>query len=1296
MKPRPNQLSIAVLALLSAGIGLNAAIADKKLVVAGSSVPKGQGTYMAGSYFADFDQDGGNDQFAVYGYAGWLRQVLTEPTNVFDADDSTTAWTFENVSIAGNNTGSLITRFDPDVTRQYDPPKTAGDEPEYVLIALSLGNEGLPTTTDPGGVSATFLSGLQALVQACRDRGYYPVVTLAYPHAQYTLEKYAWLKEVNLVLNTWDVTAVNLLGTIDDGNGRWADGYFFDSGHPNFLGHRELFHAIPPTLFAAIEAGRTTVPDYPAGQGFARLTRDATEPAPLEFTPAHTVHSFTTTFKVRSGDTGTVAAIRSTTRPFFLVDFGPSNDDDGRATTGADTFGRHWNNWRPQAGGVGIPAGTSLSGLVDVDGTLIAPSIDLEVTTDFTAANGIVNGGLNAPDGPHAALLGPLAVETATEDYFYDGGTGAFRISGLDPTNEYSFRFFGTRSGTDTRETRYRVSGSKADIPASPSTFSPFADIVTTGANIGSDAAYDGNDAAIGLVGGIAPTAGGEVEVDISPDVGTFAYLGLMEVLEHGATNQYGTIELRDTEIAYVAPDGREITWPADADGNRWIEIALSHRYAQQQTLLYVDGILAGVLRETLVPDQFILGGPGQAPARPDAPLVADFQDWSVNRAAWTPDEAFAQYSGALQHASLEILAPLDDGVFAVSTAVANTAQSLSEAVLNTSNISTGVSASPPTGLAAVSYERDTVELTWTDTSATESGFVLQRRRAGVNEPWVEAATLAADTTFFEDSGRIAGETYLYRIASIESGLGGTWSDSVEIAAGENGRSYRSWASDAFALEPKTFLVDFNTNASPDYGGEAWNQIVSLADPAPYALADTTGDSSAGYVLTVVEGFDTFRSGNGAPLAGYDDDPQDSLFVVEDPLQSGGAALRLSGLNPGFTYNISLLARRGTVVSGFDYTGRYAFDGGGEPVAFEWDNSSPEADALVESFCLRPDAGGNIILRITAPDSPSGSVFSGINLMIIREAPPPGAFMVDFNPAGASAAYPAGNAWNTIGSHTDTATVHPLASESGSTTDGVTLRITTAFSQTRTGDAAPPGYGTAATAESSLFVANTATGSSLQIGGLDPGRAYDLVILARRNSAVSGFDYTGVYTVNGAASESRTVDAANNNSFTTFSGVLPDPSGTISLTVDAGPGSGTDFPVLNLLILQPAAFLPGNAPAAAPNDDPEGDGLDNFTEYAAGLDPLTDDAFRLQLHPMGLVGGSVALSYECYRPAQGAVYTILAASDFVSPASWIPDPQASQAVTSLDGSTATVTVATSPPSPANPRFWRLDISPQSP
>jgi hypothetical protein len=91
-----------------------------------------------------------------------------------------------------------------------------------------------------------------------------------------------------------------------------------------------------------------------------------------------------------------------------------------------------------------------------------------------------------------------------------------------------------------------------------------------------------------------------------------------------------------------------------------------------------VDGVEAGILRESFEPAEFVLGGLDGT-----GPETADFQDWAVYRAAWTEDEAAAQAAGQLQHASMEILAPLDDASFTDGNPVRNIAQSRSEALFS-------------------------------------------------------------------------------------------------------------------------------------------------------------------------------------------------------------------------------------------------------------------------------------------------------------------------------------------------------------------------------------------------------------------------------------------------------------------------------------------------------------------------------------------------------------------------------------------------------------------------------------
>ncbi len=203
----------------------------------------------------------------------------------------------------------------------------------------------------------------------------------------------------------------------------------------------------------------------------------------------------------------------------ILVDFGPSNNDDGRATANPDTNGNHWNCWRPKPGEWKIDAGTKLNDLIDVKNK--TTSLNLEITEAFTGSNGIQNGGLIAPHGPVASLLKTFAVETATEDYFFTTGKARFKIAGLDLSRKYNFRLFGTRETTIARTTRYTLFGGNGPVTA---------DLITSGNNIGSNGAYDGNDDEIATIGGVVPNSDGEILVEVAAEQGGFGYLGIMEI----------------------------------------------------------------------------------------------------------------------------------------------------------------------------------------------------------------------------------------------------------------------------------------------------------------------------------------------------------------------------------------------------------------------------------------------------------------------------------------------------------------------------------------------------------------------------------------------------------------------------------------------------------------------------------------------------------------------------------------------------------------------------------------------
>jgi lysophospholipase L1-like esterase len=209
----------------------------------------------------------------------------------------------------------------------------------------------------------------------------------------------------------------------------------------------------------------------------------------------------------------------------LLFDFGPSNPFDGDPTANPDTNGFYWNNWHPADGEIPINAGEHLGGLIDDAGS--ATGMRLTITGGFSS-NGKVNGGLLNPD---SALLGDIAIATATQDYFFcsadnlvGGGNddipGGFMLDGLDPAFAYTLRFFGSRRNTQTRVTEYRVTGANSGM----------ATLQTTGFNIGADGAYDGNDDTFGVVGGIRPDAFGQIFVDLTLLQGPFAYINALEL----------------------------------------------------------------------------------------------------------------------------------------------------------------------------------------------------------------------------------------------------------------------------------------------------------------------------------------------------------------------------------------------------------------------------------------------------------------------------------------------------------------------------------------------------------------------------------------------------------------------------------------------------------------------------------------------------------------------------------------------------------------------------------------------
>ncbi|MBR0543194.1 MAG: hypothetical protein IIW98_01905 [Bacteroidaceae bacterium] len=250
---------------------ISAPIDENRISVFGSSVANGQGAtdYKGYRY--------------LYG-----QQLIARHKQ----GKSSTPFYTSNVSIGGNTTVNLLNRYD-DLIRDFG---------RYVVFGLSLGNEGIHGASNPDAVFSQWRDNMLKLIKQVRADGKIPMVMNNYTRSDYNETDYNYVKKLNLLIHEWDVASTNVLGSIDKGNGQWADGYVADTYHQNTAGHVEFMYAMVPSLFDAIKAGKP--------QPVRNRTKSMTIEAGNEiyFEPEETVHPFTITLRIK-GTEGQVVCL---------------------------------------------------------------------------------------------------------------------------------------------------------------------------------------------------------------------------------------------------------------------------------------------------------------------------------------------------------------------------------------------------------------------------------------------------------------------------------------------------------------------------------------------------------------------------------------------------------------------------------------------------------------------------------------------------------------------------------------------------------------------------------------------------------------------------------------------------------------------------------------------------------------------------------------------------------------------------------------------------------------------------
>lgn len=249
----------------------------KKIVVLGSSVASGWVTSYEEKY--DFKN----------GYAYRLERAVKEE-----------GFEVINKGIPGDNTTDALARFDEDVLPL---------DPDYVLIGLSMSNEGLETE-DPDSVFKSFENGMKQLIAKCEEKDIYPILGQCYANDNFTPKQYDYLKRMNIEMNSWGYPCLNFLGALNDGNGNFPEGTTFDPNHPDDRGHEEFFLAIPTGLFDALETNKK-VPGLSDGNHSTSIGRKG-QYEQLFYFPSSIMHSFSMVFDFKPSKQGILAKVLTT------------------------------------------------------------------------------------------------------------------------------------------------------------------------------------------------------------------------------------------------------------------------------------------------------------------------------------------------------------------------------------------------------------------------------------------------------------------------------------------------------------------------------------------------------------------------------------------------------------------------------------------------------------------------------------------------------------------------------------------------------------------------------------------------------------------------------------------------------------------------------------------------------------------------------------------------------------------------------------------------------------------------
>lgn len=235
------------------GVHLKPTVHRERIVFLGSSTTEGTGPSSRDkAYFSLLEQ-----KLTGQGYEFYMR------------------------GIGSNNTTHAINRFYDDVTPL---------NPDFLIIQLTIGNEGIYTATDKQAIYDQFKRNTLKLIRMAQQQGITPIVCNQAPTRSFNETVYRFAKQMNAELEAMGIFCIDWMGNIDDLMGQPIMAGSADNLHYNDLGHTGLANAFPPSLFKRIGLQRSGYLQSPTGYiNTGALVTDA----PIDFIPEYPLTSFT-------------------------------------------------------------------------------------------------------------------------------------------------------------------------------------------------------------------------------------------------------------------------------------------------------------------------------------------------------------------------------------------------------------------------------------------------------------------------------------------------------------------------------------------------------------------------------------------------------------------------------------------------------------------------------------------------------------------------------------------------------------------------------------------------------------------------------------------------------------------------------------------------------------------------------------------------------------------------------------------------------------------------------------------